>query len=296
MDRLSELQTFVAIVESGSLVAASRRLRRSPPAITRALAAIEERIGTKLIERSTRHFAVTESGQKFFEQAREILASYEAAVAGVSEEPLNGALRITAPVQFGRRHVAPVVAEFIDNFPSIQVELILQDRNIDLFEDRIDVALRIGELPDSALVQHRVGEVRRIIVAAPDYLNRHGCPRSKKGLSKHELILGWQSNTLLKSNRNPAKSRLLVDDVETQISFAKSGHGIAQVLSYQVYDELKSGALVRLLEDIELPPLPVQILLKPTRFASAKVRVFKDALYAALKNNDALSKTELTSI
>ncbi len=290
MDRLNELQTYITIVESGSLVAAARRLRRSPSAITRALSAIEARVSVRLIERSTRHFAVTEAGYQFAEQARVILASYELAVTGAAQQPINGLLRITAPVQFGRRHVAPVVAGFLQTYPDIRIEFLLQDRNMDLIEERIDVALRIGELADTALIKLHVGDVRRVHVASPEYLKEYGHPRTTKELAKHDLILGWQTSTHMHLNHPLMKSRLFVDDVETQISFAKLGRGIAQVLSYQVFEELKSGALVRLLQDLEPPPLPVQILSKSAHLAPSKVRAFKDALYAALK-----AKTELRS-
>ncbi|MBL4876100.1 MAG: LysR family transcriptional regulator [Cohaesibacteraceae bacterium] len=288
MDRLDELQIFLTIVDSGSLVGAARRLHRSAPAITRALSAIENRMGVRLIERSTRHFTITGAGFRLAEHARAILDSYDIAVTGEAQQPISGLLRITAPVQFGRRHVAPVVIRFMKDYPDIQVELLLRDRNIDLIEDRIDVALRIGVLADTTLVKHRVGEVHRVRVATPAYLKKHGEPKTSRDLSKHEVITGF----LKESGKNPGqrsvKSRLLVDDVETLVSFAMADHGIARVLSYQVFDQLKSGALVRIMQDLEPPPLPVQIISTTIRLAAPKVRAFKDALYSDLKSNEVL--------
>src|SRR3954447_2924144 len=174
MDRLQELAVLVAVVDHGSLAAAARRLRRSPPAVTRALAALEDRVGARLIERSTRRLAVTEVGRAFAEQARSLLNAYDMAVGGITTTPLRGLLRVTAPLQFGRRHMAPLVTEFLDKYREIRLELILNDRNLDLIEEGIDVAVRIGALADSSLVARRVGEVRRILVASPAYLARRG--------------------------------------------------------------------------------------------------------------------------
>ena len=151
MDRLDELAIFVRIVEEGSLARAAARLRRSPPAVTRALAALEDRIGVRLVDRTTRRLAPTEAGRAFYDRARSLVADYEAATAGAREAPVRGLLRITAPVQFGRRHIAPVVARFLDDHDGVEVELLLNDRNIDLIDEGVDVALRIGPLADSTL-------------------------------------------------------------------------------------------------------------------------------------------------
>ena len=157
MDRLDELAVLLAVFDQGSLVAAARRLRRSPPAITRALATLEERVGMRLVERTTRRIAMTEAGRTLAEQARALLAGYDAAVAGSAPTPVRGLIRVTAPVQFGRLHVAPLVIDFLDAFPESQVELVLHDRNLDLIEERIDLAVRIGVLSDSSLLVRRVG-------------------------------------------------------------------------------------------------------------------------------------------
>ena len=160
MDRLDELTFFLAIVDRGSLNGAARQLHRSAAAATRALASLEARVGSRLIERTTRRMSPTAAGLAFAETARGLVAGYEAAVAGASEGAVRGLVRVTAPVLFGRRHVAPVVSGFLDAYPETQVELVLADRNLDLVEEGIDVAVRIGHLAESRLVARRVGQVR----------------------------------------------------------------------------------------------------------------------------------------
>src|SRR3954470_17050260 len=189
MDRLDGFAVLLAILEGGSLAAASRRLRRSPPAVTRILAQLEERVGARLVDRTTRAMSPTEAGRRLAEQARAVLGAYADAVREASDAPLRGKLRVTAPVVFGRRHVLPVVGEFLDAHPDVQVELVLADRNLDLVEEGLDVALRIGALRDSGLVARRVGQIRRVLVASPAYLAAHGAPREPGDLLRgHEAI------------------------------------------------------------------------------------------------------------
>lgn len=283
MDRLEELSTFLAIVDSGSLAAAARRLRKSPPAVTRSLAALEERVGTVLIARTTRRLAPTEAGVALAEQARQILSTYQAMIAGAEAGPLRGLLRVTAPVQFGRRHVAPVVATFLDAYPGLLVELVLNDRNLDLLEEGLDVAVRIGPLANSSLVVRKLGTVRRLVVASPAYLARRGVPRRPADLARHDIIFNslrpgpreWQFG----GGRRPAvriSPRLLVNDVEAQLVAARAGRGLAQVLSYQVADELASGSLAAVLTDFEPPRQPVQLVSRGGAHPPPKVRAFLD--------------------
>lgn len=283
MDRLDELAIFVRIVEEGSLVRAASRLRRSPPAVTRALASLEERIGLRLVDRTTRRLAPTEAGRALYDKARTLMADYEAATAGAPGALVRGLLRITAPVQFGRRHIAPVVARFLDVHEGVEVELLLNDRNIDLIEEGIDVALRIGLLADSTLSARPVGHVRRLWVASPAYLARHGTPRTPADLVRHEAILGTlRGNTewLFAGARRGAPPRLAgrlrVDDVETRLRAAREGRGIAQLLSYQVADDLAAGRLVRLLRAWEREPLPAHLLTKGRAHRAPKIDAFLD--------------------
>lgn len=284
MDRLDELAVLVAVVEQGSLVGAARRLRRSPPVITRALAALERRVGARLIERTTRRLAATEAGRALAEDSRALLSSYEAAVADVSPAPVRGLLRITAPVQFGRRHVAPLVAAFLREFPESQVELVLQDRYLDLIDEALDVAVRIGTLSDSTLMVRRVGEVRRLVVASPEYLARRGTPDKPARLTGHDTIFSTSTSGLLewrfgargRTTVVRLAPRLLVNDVEARLAAARAGQGIVRVLSYQVAEELAAGKLVRLLRAYEPPPLPVQLVTASRVHMSPKVRAFLD--------------------
>jgi DNA-binding transcriptional LysR family regulator len=283
MDRLDELGVFVRIVEEGSLVRAASRLRRSPPAVTRALAALEDRIGVRLIDRTTRRLAPTEAGRALYDKARLLTQDYEAATSGARDAPVRGLLRITAPVQFGRRHIAPIVSRFLDAHGGVEIELLLNDRNIDLIDEGIDVALRIGPLADSSLSARPVGHVRRLWVASPAYLERRGTPGAPADLAHHEALLGTaRGNTewLFGGPRRGAPvrlaGRLRVDDVETRLRAARDGRGIAQFLSYQVADDLAAGRLVRLLQDWERPPLPVHLVTKGRAHRAPKIETFLD--------------------
>ncbi|MCC8428461.1 LysR family transcriptional regulator [Reyranella aquatilis] len=281
MDRLDELAIFVRIVEDGSLVRAARRLRRSPPAVTRALAALEDRIGARLIDRTTRRLAPTEAGRNLYEQARAVVAGYEAATAGAREAPVRGLLRIAAPVQFGRRHVSPLAAHFLDTHAEIEIELLLNDRNVDLIDEDVDVAVRIGALADSSLTARRVGHVRRQWVASPDYLARRGVPKNPADLARHEALLGtslgamdWSFARRRRGAPLRLEGRFRTDDIETRLRAVRDGRGIAQFLSYQVADDLAAGRLVRLLRAFETAPLPVHLLTKGRAHRAPKIDVF----------------------
>lgn len=296
MDRLDELAIFMAIVEAGSLVSAARRLRRSPPAVTRALSSLEDRLGLRLVDRTTRRLAPTEAGSALAERARALLADYDAVLVGASQAPIRGVLRITAPVQFGRRHVAPIVSAFLNEYPDVRVELSLNDRNVDLIEEGLDLAVRIGPLADSSLVARHVGSVRRVVVASPAYLARRGAPRTPSDLAAHDTIFGMARSSAREWRFGPSQRgatvrlspRLLVDDVEAQIQVAQAGRGIARVLSYQVTDELAAGALVRLLQDFEPAPLPVQLVTLSRSHVAPKVRAFLDWAVKSLRDIDVI--------
>ena len=205
MDRLDELAIFVAIVEAGSLINASRRLRRSPPAVTRALSALEDRIGLRLVERTTRRLAPTEAGSALADRARSLLADYDEAARRYRAAPVRGVLRITAPVQFGRRHVAPIVSAFLNEHPDVRVELSLNDRNLDLIEEGLDLAVRIGPLADSSLVARQVGSVRRVVVASPEYLARRGVPLTPPDLAAHDTIFGMARSSAREWRFGPSR-------------------------------------------------------------------------------------------
>jgi DNA-binding transcriptional LysR family regulator len=290
MDRLDELAIFVAIIDSGSLAGAARRLRRSPPAVTRALATLEDRLGARLFERTTRRLSPTEAGRDLAPRARRLLNDYDAAAIGVSAAPVRGLIRVTAPVQFGRRHVAPIVSSFLDRFPETQIELVLNDRNLDLIEEGLDLAVRIGPLSDSGLKVRRVGEVRRVLVASPAYLARRGTPKTPADLARHDTIFGtaragapeWRFGPSARGPVVRLSPRLLVNEVEAQLIAVRAGRGIARVLSYQVAEDLAAGTLVRLLSSYEPAPLPVQ-LVTLSGHRAPKVRAFLDHGAEALR-------------
>ena len=293
MDRLDELTIFVSIIEAGSLINASRRLRRSPPAVTRALTALEDRVGLRLVERTTRRLAPTEAGTALAERAR-TLVRLRLMLAGMSHAPVRGVLRITAPVQFGRRHVAPIVSAFLNNIRRCGSSSSLNDRNLDLIEEGLDLAVRIGPLADSSLVARQIGSVRRVVVASPGYLERRGIPRTPQDLTSHDTIFGMARSSASEwrfgpSPRGPVvrlTPRLLVDDVEAQLQAAQAGRGIARPLSYQVADELADGSLIRILQDFEPEPLPVYLVTSSRTHMSPKVRAFWDSAIGIFRDVD----------
>lgn len=290
MDRLDELAIFVAVVQHGSLAAAGRKLRRSAPAVTRAIASLEQRFGARLVERTTRRLAPTEAGLRLAERAHLLLTDYQAAVLDTADTQLTGLLRITSPVQFGRKHVAPVVMAFLDRYPQMQIEMVLNDRNLDLIDEGLDVAVRIGHLQDSSRVARRLGQVSRVTVASPDYLARRSEPQEPAQLAEHDTIVGTQRASLREWRFGPQENgervrltpRLLLNDVETQLLAVRAGKGIARLLSYQVADDLAAGTLVRLLPAFEPLPMPVQLVAQNMQRMPLKVRTFWDYAWQEL--------------
>jgi DNA-binding transcriptional LysR family regulator len=294
MDRLEELEVFLAVLDAGSLAGAARRLRRSAPAVTRTLAGLEARVGARLVERTTRRLAVTEAGRRLAEDARSLLAGYEAAIARDETGPLRGSLRISAPLVFGRRHVAPVVAAFLDRHPAVSVELVLNDRNLDLLDEGLDLAVRIGALADSSLVARRIGQVRRVVVASPDYLAKRGRPERPEDLADHELIYSstvpgppeWRFAGPRGPQTVRVRPRFMVNAIEAVVAQALAGRGVTRVMSYQVADELADGRLTRLLAAFEPEPIPVQLVTASARLRPARVGAFLDFAAAELARLD----------
>jgi DNA-binding transcriptional LysR family regulator len=294
VDRLDELRVFTTILDAGSLRAAARRLRRSAPSVTRSLAAIEARIGVRLVERTTRHLAPTEAGRLMADRARQLLSDYGAAVGeatDVREADLRGILRVTAPTVFGRRHIIPIVTSFLDIHPAVRVELVLSDRNSDLIEEGFDVAVRLGPLVESRLVARRIGEVRRILVGSTDYLSRKGNPRRPSDLVQHDIVycgvlqhpMEWRFRRNGREQIVRLVPRIIFNDVEATVLAVKAGHGIGRLLSYQVRDELASGALVELFSKFEATKYPVQLVVTTARHMPTHVRAFLDHAQRLLK-------------
>ncbi len=293
MDRLRAMEVFAAVAEAGSLAGAARKLRLSPPAITRAVAALERRLGVRLLERTTRSLAVTEAGLRFLDSARRLLAELDEAersAAGATGRP-TGHLRVTAPLGFGRAHVAPVLASFLNEWPEVSASLTLLDRVANMVEEGFDVAVRIGALPDSSLVARRVGEVRRLVVASPAYLARRGAPARPEELKRHEVIAFTGQPTarewrFVEDGRPLAVAlapRFEVNDTLAALMAAERGEGLAAALSYVAAPALAGGRLVSVLERFATPPVPVHLVHPQARLVAAKVRSFVDHAAPRLK-------------
>jgi DNA-binding transcriptional LysR family regulator len=299
MDRLDELALLLAILDRGSLSAAARKTRRSPAAVTRILNDLEGRLNVRLFERTTRRITPTEAGVMFAEHARRLLDGYDNAlhdVTGTATTP-SGVLRVTAPLLFGRRHLAPIVWRFLDRHPKISAELLLTNEIVDLVARTVDVGLRIGRLVDSGLVARCVGHVRRVVLASPDYLAKQGEPASPNELNRHQLVVqsagegltGWHfvlANDMGTTVR--PRGRLVVNQAETAIEAACAGRGLIRCLSYQVADEVARGELVRVLRPFEPPALPVNLVFTGRRLMAQRVRTFVDFAVAELQAHPAL--------
>jgi DNA-binding transcriptional LysR family regulator len=282
MDRLDAMRIFISVAEKAGFAEAARHLHLSPPSVTRAIAGLEERLGTSLFQRSTRHVRLTEAGERFLGDARRLLAELEEAEASVSGDhgAPRGQLSITASVMFGRMHVAPLVLDFLDRYPAVSARLLLLDRVTNLIEEGFDLAVRIAHLQDSTMSAVRVGHVRRVVVASPDYLARCGAPTKPRDLLDHRALLfappvtaeGWHFRDEV---IEPA-SRFLVNSAEAVIAAALAGRGVTRVLSYMVAPAVAAGQLKVLLAEYEEPPIPVHLLHAEGRRANAKLRAFID--------------------
>ncbi len=283
MDRLDELSVFVAILDAGSLAGAARRLRRSPPSVTRALAGLEARLGARLIERTTRRLTPTETGKSFGADARRALAAYDDALRQGAQAAPRGLLRVTAPLIFGRRHVTPVVASFLHAYPAMQAELTLADHYLDLLEEGLDLAVRIGPPAQALPPPYRIGAVRRVVVGSPAYVAAHGEPRVPADLARHAVVhvVGrpvpseWRFRAGRRERVVRLAPRLTVNEIEAALVAVRAGHGITRVLSYQVAEEFAARTLVRLLRPYEPPALPVG-LVTAAADPPARVRAFLD--------------------
>jgi DNA-binding transcriptional LysR family regulator len=299
MDRLHLMTVFVAVAEAQGFAAAARRLAMSPPAVTRAIATLEEGLGVKLLQRTTRHVRVTEAGIRYLEDARRILQEVDAAdeaAAGINAEP-RGHLTVTAPVLFGRKYVMPGIVDYLQRFPDTEVDAVFLDRVVNLLEEGIDVGVRIGSLPDSSMRAVRVGSVRMVVCAAPEYIQREGLLQQPAELDQHTVIASsagnltrdWHFECEGKKQTVRVNPRVTVTTNDAAISAARQGFGITRLLSYQVADEVAAGSLNVLLERFEPPALPVHIVHREGRLASTKVRAFIDLMAQKLRLNKALN-------
>ena len=294
MARLEAMAVFVRVAESGGFAEAARQLNMSPPAVTRAVAALEEAIGTRLLTRTTRSVRLTEAGARYLEDSRRILADVaeaEAAAAGAYASP-TGTLTVTASVLFGQNFLLPILTEYLDQHPAVTVRALFLDRVTNIVEEGIDVAVRIGHLPDSSHAAIRVGSVRRIVCGAPAYFARRGLPQTPVELANHAIIastsafaaLDWRFGADEKTVVTVVP-RLLLSSYSAVVAAAQAGWGLARPLSYQVAPLLQSGALQTVLSEFEPAPLPVHVIHPEGRRAAAKVRSFVDLAVDRLRAN-----------
>ena len=286
MDRLHELEVFVAVADAGSFAKAGARLRLSPPAVTRAISALEDRLGARVFSRTTRSLMITEVGRRFLEHARRILIDLETAekeAVGETAVP-HGHLTVTASVTFGRSALTPIVCAFLNQNPRISISVMLSDRLTNLIEEGIDLAVRVGPLPDSSLVAKKVGTVRRILVASPDYLARRGIPQSPADLRLHSMIAfnglmpnrEWRFVDGRNSHSVSFMPRLEINDANAAIAAAEMGDGITIALSYMVAEKIRDGRLVPVLDAFTPAAVPVSLVYPQNRLISPKVRAFVD--------------------
>lgn len=299
MDRLYLMTVFVAVAEVESFAGAARRLTLSPPAVTRAVATLEERLGVKLLHRTTRFVRVTEAGQRYLEESRRVIAAADEAdeaAQGIHREP-RGHLVVTAPVLFGRMYVMPGIVDYLQRFPATEISALFLDRVVNLLEEGVDVGIRIGELADSSYKALRVGQVRRVICASPAYLQHNGVPQQPDDLAQHPLIVASNLNPhvewrLLRNGEAVTvriKPRLTVTSNDAAIEAAVRGLGITRLISYQVAPQLAAGELKIVLSEFEPAPVPVHVVHREGRYASAKVRAFIDLMVERLRADPSLN-------
>jgi DNA-binding transcriptional LysR family regulator len=286
MDRIDAMQAFVAVADLEGFAPAARKLKLSPSAVTRLIAALEERLGARLLQRTTRSVTLTDTGRHYLERARRILADVEEAERAAEGERTrpSGRLVVSAPLGFGRLHVSPVMSAYLKRYPEVSAELRLEDRMINLVEDGIDLAVRIGHLADSSLVARHVGEMRRIVVASPAYLKARGEPKTPEAIASHDTIqfgatvsvADWRFLEAGKEVRISYEPRFSSNSSDAAIQYAAEGGGLTRVMAYQAAEALKAGKLKIVLQKFELPAVPINIVYPTSRLLSAKVRSFID--------------------
>lgn len=298
MDRLKTMSVFVAVADEAGFSAASRRLNMSPPSVTRAVSDLEAQLGARLLHRTTRSVTLTEAGERYLVDCRRILADVDEAnrhAAGVHAEP-RGQVSITGSVVFGRRVLTPILLDLQERYPEISISALFLDRVTHLVDEGIDIAIRIAELPDSSLAATRVGAVRHVLCASPDYLDTHGRPRKPQDLSAHKVIEfshetrrgEWILHDQKGARHVKVKADLKFNIADAAISAAISGRGITRVLSYMIVPEVSAGELEIVLEDFEPPPVPVHVVHKETGQATARVRATVDYLADRLRGHPLL--------
>jgi DNA-binding transcriptional LysR family regulator len=286
MDRIDAMQAFVTVADLKGFAPAARKLGLSPSGVTRLIAALEDRLGARLLQRTTRQVTLTDAGARYLERARRILSDVEEAESAAEGERTRpgGRLVVSAPNGFGRLHVSPVMSAYLKRYPEVSADLRLSDRMINLVEEGVDLAVRIGHLPDSTLVARHVGEMRRIVVASKEYLKRRGEPKTPEAIADHDTIhFGamtaepeWRFVADGREIRISSTPRFASNSADAAIQYAEAGGGLTRVLAYQAADSLKAGRLKIVLAPFAPPALPIHIVYPTSRLLSAKVRTFID--------------------
>jgi DNA-binding transcriptional LysR family regulator len=305
VDRLDAMKVFVTALDEGSLAGAGRKLRRSPAAVSRAIAFLEEHVGTELLHRTTRSIKLSEAGERYAAACRRVLIDLEEAdvmAAGERSAP-RGTLTVTATAFAGETILSPIIDAFLDAYPGVSVRLYLLDRFVNLIDEGIDVALRIAHLSDSSLVATRVGEVRRVVAAAPRYLAQNPRITEPADLAKHQIItfadLGIDSWSFPPVNGSSVPHmvnftpRLIVNSIRGAIVSAVNGRGVTRVLSYHIPQEVRDGSLEIILKDHEPPPLPVHLIAPHGRLTVPKVRAFVDMALPRLRSHFAATSRDV---
>jgi DNA-binding transcriptional LysR family regulator len=286
MDRIDAMQAFVTVADLKGFAPAARKLGLSPSGVTRLIAALEDRLGARLLQRTTRQVTLTDAGARYLERARRILSDVEEAESAAEGERTRpgGRLVVSAPNGFGRLHVSPVMSAYLKRYPEVSADLRLSDRMINLVEEGVDLAVRIGHLPDSTLVARHVGEMRRIVVASKEYLKRRGEPKTPEAIADHDTIhFGamtaepeWRFVADGREIRISSTPRFASNSADAAIQYAEAGGGLTRVLAYQAADSLKAGRLKIVLAPFAPPALPIHVVYPTSRLLSAKVRTFID--------------------
>jgi DNA-binding transcriptional LysR family regulator len=295
MDKLGAMQTFVRIVDAGSLTRAAASLETSLPTVVRTLAALERDLGVSLLKRTTRRIHLTDEGSQYLVRCREILAATQEAEALLSTsrtEPV-GRLSVTASVLFGRRHLAPILYEFLLRHPKVTAEALFVDRVVNLIEEGIDVAIRIAHLRDSSIVAIPVGRVRRVVCASESYLRKYGVPQTPDDIREHLCVrhLGlvprseWHFRVATREVAIPINSVVTSNDIDGAVDACINGLGLGMFLSYMVAPYRKNGRLKYVLEKFETEPVPVQVVYAQRRLMSSRVRAFVDECVRKLRRS-----------
>lgn len=292
MDKLLAMRSFVAIVDRGSLTAAAIDLHRSLPTMVRTLAALEESLGTRLLRRTTRRMSLTAEGRVYLERCRSILGDIEEAEASLTRDQIapRGQVHMTAPVLFGQMHVAPALSEFLNRFAEVQIELLLLDRVVNLVEEGIDLAIRIGHLADSTMVAVPVSQVRRVVCASPALLRTLGMPAHPREMSEHPCVRfrginpgdSWSFQDAGREISVRTRGNFTCNQAAAAAQACAEGLGFGMFLSYQVEPLVRAKRLEIVLADFELPSLPVSLVYPEARLVSTRLRVLLDWLKKAL--------------